>query len=209
MADENEGAQNVPGTSDNAQGGDNAGDTSQNVSGAAEGAQEGDDSTTNDTVTRSEFDQLKKRMQAADKRASDALAELDQRKRADQDELTNAKQDLEKAQKRIAELEKQIDKTALENAFLTDNGHEWVDSSDALRLLDMDGVEVKEGTVTGLKPAIEKLAKAKPHLLKPETGSGKGSSSEASGSAGNGRRKGQTGERTVDYTNRFPALRKR
>lgn len=215
MADEKTGSENASGTSDDTRTGDDKGDTSQSASGAAGGSQtESDDDaegTSNDAVvSRDEFEQLKRRMQAADQRASRAEQELNEKKRAEQDEVTNLKQDLETAQKTIGELQTLIDKTALENAFFKNNKHTWHDPADALALLDREGVEVKDGTVTGLGPAIEKLAKAKPHLLKSESDSGGGKgSSEASGSANNGTRKG--GKQQVPdkqrLASRFPALR--
>lgn len=215
MADENSSSQTSTGTSDDTRTGDTSGDTSQSVSGAAGGSQSKSDDDTEgasqaDTVSLDEFEQLKKRMQAADQRASKAEQELNEKKRAEQDEVTNLKQDLEAAQKTIGKLQELIDKTALENAFLSNNKHTWHDPSDALALLDREGVEVKDGTVTGLGPAIEKLAKAKPHLLKSETDSGNGNSSEASGSANNGQRKGskkQVADRAA-MAKRFPALRR-
>lgn len=214
MAGENEGAQNASGAPNDAQGGNTPDDDNQNASGAAGGSTEGtDDANKGDTetpITRAEFDALFKRMQAADQRASKAEQELNEKKRAEQTETENLKQDLEKANQTIAELQKLIDRTALENEFFKNNKHTWHDPADALRLLDMDGVEVKDGTVSGLGPAIEKLAKAKPHLLKSESGSGNGNgSSEASGSAGNGRRKGEGRQNQANYADRFPALRKR
>jgi len=162
---------------------------------------------TGDTVTREEFEQIKRRMQAADKRASDAEKELNERKRAEQTELENAQQDLKVATDRIAELEKLINSTALETEFIKYGKHEWVDVNDALRLLDREGVEVKDGKVTGLGPAIEKLAKSKPYLVKSKSGD-QNDSSGASGSASNGRRKGDSTGKKPDFSSRFPALRK-
>lgn len=214
MADENEGAQGSTGTSEGDQGGNTSGDTSGSASGAAGTSQEGTDDASKGNeaapVTREEFDAVFKRMQAADQRASKAEQELNEKKRAEQDELTNTKQDLEKATARVGELEKLIERSALENAFLTYGKFTWHDPADALALLDREGVEVKDGKVTGLGPAIEKLAKAKSHLLKSETDGGNGNgSSGASGSANNGTRKGSQKANTTDYSSRFPALRKR
>lgn len=215
MADEKTGSENASGTSDDTRTGDDKGDTSQSASGAAGGSQTGSDDdaegTSNDAVvSREEFEQLKRRMQAADQRAGKAEQELNERKRADQDEVTNLKQDLDKAQKVITDLQQLVDRTALENAFFKNNKHTWHDPADALALLDHEGVEVKDGTVTGLGPAIEKLAKAKPHLLKSESdGKGGTGSSEASGSANNGTRKGSK-QQVADkerLARRFPALR--
>ncbi|QPX61859.1 scaffolding protein [Microbacterium phage DannyDe] len=58
----------------------------------------------------------------------------------------------------------------LENAFLTENGFDWVDPKAALRLADLDAVEIDEktGKVVGLNSALTKLAKDSPYLLKPK-----------------------------------------
>jgi hypothetical protein len=219
MADENEDAQNASGASGDANTGDTSGQGSQNASGAT-GAQDGgatnDDATGN--VSRTEFEDLKRRMQAADKnrtdaekRATDAEAKLKEIERKDQSELEKTKSDLEESQKQIATLSEKLDQQALQNAFLTHNKHTWVNPTDALRLLDREGVEVKDGNVTGLDVAIEKLAKDKPYLLTDDSGKGKAgnSSSGASGSATNGKRAGEGKDDTKKASpSRFPALRK-
>jgi hypothetical protein len=70
----------------------------------------------------------------------------------------------------------------------------------------MDGVEIKDDKVHGLAEAVDKLAKAKPHLLKKDEGGN--SSSAASGTANNGTRKGGTKTPPKNYQSRFPALRR-
>ena len=59
----------------------------------------------------------------------------------------------------------------LQNAFLTTSGYDWVDPEAALALADLSEVEhdEKTGKVHGLKVALDKLAKAKPYLLKKAT----------------------------------------
>lgn len=187
-------------TSDDTQGGaSGAQGSTQDQQGSKEGEGQGDD-----VVTREEFETVKQRMQAADRRASEAENKLREAERKEKSDLENAQADLDAAQKRIAELEQTLNSTAVETAFVKYGKHEWVDVEAALRLLDTEGVEIKDGKVTGLGPAIEKLAKAKPYLVKNDSQNG---SSGASGSAGNGRRKGEGDGVKRDLSSRFPALK--
>lgn len=176
------------------------------------GTGDADASKGDDVVSKADHDAVVARMKAADKRASELEGKVKEQERKDKTELENAKSDVEERDKQIVKLLEQIDTTALENAFLTNNKYSWHDANDALRLLDREGVEVKDGTVTGLAPAIDKLAKAKPHLLKDsdedDKGKDKGGSSEASGSSTNGKRKGSEGNDKKDYSGRFPALKR-
>lgn len=67
-------------------------------------------------------------------------------------------------------LQEQNRKLALQVAFLTAGGHDWVDAETAMSLVDTSGVEFDEktGKAIGLKSALDKLAKDKPFLLKPK-----------------------------------------
>jgi hypothetical protein len=68
----------------------------------------------------------------------------------------------------------------------------FVDPADAVALVDRSGLRVDEqGNVTGVKEAMEKLAKAKPHLLT-------GKSAGSPGSTGNAGRQEGAGETDVD-----------
>jgi hypothetical protein len=186
-------------------------DTQQGTEGAqgATGSQQGasgEGAQGDDTVARSELEAVKQRMIAADKRAADAEKKLDEQARKEKTDLENAQADLTKANERIAALEKQLNSTAVETEFVKYGKHDWVDVSDALRLLDREGVEVADGKVTGLGPAIEKLVKAKPYLLK-KNNNDQNDSSGASGSANNGSRKGEKVTPPANFGSRFPALR--
>lgn len=202
------GSQQGQGSTNDAQGDNDTSNNDPNASGAAGTSNDvpKDDATSVDTVTRAEFDQLFKRMQAADTAKSTAENKLKELERKDQSDLQKAQTDLEDTLKANQELSSKLNEMALNNAFLTDNKHSWADPADALRLLNMEGVEVKDGVVTGLAPAIEKLAKDKPYLLKKE-GDGTDSSG-ASGSATNGKRKGSDPNEKTDYSGRFPALKR-
>lgn len=87
------------------------------------------------------------------------------------------KTDLEKAQSRVTELESEnealhdsLRTTRLENAFLTDNSYEWHNPRRALSLADLSNVEIDEdGTVHGLKDALDALAKSDSYLLKSKS----------------------------------------
>lgn len=83
------------------------------------------------------------------------------------DALKSANDELTKTNDKLA-----ADNTRLrlENAFLTENGFDWVDPKAALRLADLDAVEIDEktGKVVGLNSALTKLAKDSPYLLKPK-----------------------------------------
>lgn len=81
----------------------------------------------------------------------------------------------EQAKQQLAELSTKLEKSdaviatlSLENAFLKDNTHEWANPAAALKLADLSQVEIGEdGTVEGLRAALDALAKSDPYLLKP------------------------------------------
>lgn len=210
MADDT-GAQGDDKPKDDASGTNDTNKGDQGASGAT-GTGEGDKNDAPEgSVSLAEYEALKERMRGADKAKSDAETKLREIERKDQTELQKAQGDLEDAKKANAALADKVNEMALTNAFLTNNKYTWHDPADALALLNREGVEISEdGKVTGLGPAIDKLAKSKKHLLKSETddtGDG-GDSSAASGSATNGRRKGEDKNDKKDYSRRFPALQK-
>lgn len=107
----------------------------------------------------------------------------------DADEAAKTELEKEKARAEKAEQEKKdalsAANTRLVNAeikvFAVQAG--FVDPADAVALVDRSGIQVDEqGNVTGAKEAVEKLAKAKPHLV------GTGKAGGTPGSAGNGSR---------------------
>lgn len=159
----------------------------------------------------------KERMKAADRRA--AAAEKRARElEARQKELDDKdKSELERAQSRVSELEKELTTTGdelkrarLQIAFLSVNEVTWHDPEDALGAIDLSEVEIDEkGKVNQaqLKKAIKALAERKSHWVKTNDDS----STAASGSAMNGRRKGsdtQAADREA-LEKRLPALRNR
>lgn len=190
-------------TGTGATGGDDS--TTDNTQTADTGA-EGTESTSGaGTVSLAEFEQLKRRMIAADRRATTAENAVKKAQDAEKSELQLAKDEAEKARQDAAALKTDIHNTKLLNAFLSDSTNSWHDASDAFTLLQssfMDGVEVDDqGKVIGMDTAIKALAKKKPHLIKAAT-----STSEATGSAHSSNRKGE--EQQADrkaLQARFPA----
>lgn len=152
---------------------------------------EEDESKDSDSGGKNEEDESKGKaeLDAKDRR----IAGLEEEKQRHYDKRVEAEAEVKALKSQIAQLEKdgtpddalrnQNDSLSaensklleennalrLQNAFLTTNSVEWVDSETAFKLLDLDEVEIDEktGKITGLKSAIEKLAKDKAYLLKP------------------------------------------
>jgi tRNA G26 N,N-dimethylase Trm1 len=81
----------------------------------------------------------------------------------------------------------------------------WHDVTDAFTMLKnnyMDGVDVdSNGKVTGIDPAVKKLAKEKAYLVKVAT-----DNSDSTGAAHNGQRKGDQKDTSKEQRmSRFPA----
>ncbi len=167
----------------------------------------GTDSTgTTDAVSRADYDALMKRMQAADRRAQTEENARKALEDKDKSEAELAKQRAAEAEAKVVAMAQDRKNDKLLNAFLSDTTTSWHDSTDAFNLLRssfMDGVEVDDdGNVTGLGPAIKKLAKDKAYLVKPA------GTSEATGNAQNGTRKGADGKDKTDkeaMARRFPS----
>jgi hypothetical protein len=110
-----------------------------------------------------------RRRKEAEQEADRLRKELDELKGKDTPEQ-------EKLQNRVTELETSLTATQesleaahLENAFLKDNTFTWHNPGRALKLADLSKVEIDDdGTVHGLKEALEKLAKSDPYLIKQE-----------------------------------------
>lgn len=138
---------------------------------------------TGKTYTQAEMDAIMARMQAADRNRTEAQDKLKKIEQAQMTELDRTKAQLTEAQNALVQAQQANQERALENAFLADNTYSWHNSEDALALLDRAGVEVKEdGTVSGMKAAIEKLSKERAYLIKP-----------AEGTNNNGLKSGPTG----------------
>lgn len=155
-----------------------------------------DKSAGDDKVDRAEYERVKRHRAAADRRVADLTAE-NQRLTTEVNSLKADGKKSDGPSERETKLEQDVqtrDSTIQElrihNAFLAANTFQWHDPQDALRLADLRDVEIEEdGTVVGLKEALQKLAREKPHLIKTEV---KDEPKNKSGSPNNGKRKGDT-----------------
>lgn len=126
-------------------------------------------------VSRADFERLERHLAEADKKrtaAEEALKKIEDGK----------KDDLTKAQERVAELEKaheakdgEIAQLRLDNAFLRSNEVDWHDSKAAMLVADREGYlegVVKDGKVDekALASKLKELAKAKGYLVKTKEG---------------------------------------
>lgn len=188
------------------------------------GAQSGTTTTTttdSGTVSRDEFErvigQFRTQIQAADKKRNDAETQLQAIKDKDLPEMERLKRDAEAHKAEAERLREQAKQNAVQLAFLKENTVKWVDAGAALKLVDMTDVVVNDdGTVTGLKVAMEKLAKAMPFLVDKGTAAPDGNAANASnanpGAAGAPPMNGRTGSNQTDtnaLANRIPALASR
>jgi Phage minor structural protein GP20 len=146
------------------------------------GGQTGDTGET--TVSRADHDALQRRMQQTDRQNSELQQKL-------KDIEDKDKSELDKATGRVAELEQTVTKLGdelkrlrLNNAILVSPKHTWHDPRDVLRELSEDeSVSIDDdGKVSGVEAALDKLAKAKPYLLKADSGGTVDRSGDAVGS---------------------------
>lgn len=163
------------------------------------------------TYTEAEFIALQARMAAADRNNAAAQQKLKEIEQAQMTEQQRKDAELKDAKEQLAALKVANQERALENAFLSDNTYTWHNPGAALRLLERDGVEVADdGTVKGMKVALDNLAKQHPYLLKTADAAepddkGKGG---ATGVPGTARPQGgQTGRAKLEE--KWPAMRGR
>jgi hypothetical protein len=94
--------------------------------------------------------------------------------RKDRTDLENAQRDLETHKTRADTLAETVKRLTMELAFMRVKDVDWYDPDDALRLVDLSDVQFDEKTgepkdASKLVDAAKKLAKDKPHLVKPKT----------------------------------------
>lgn len=210
MAEENEGQDQGSGQDDADDQNLNADDDGQQ-DGEGQDDQDGDDDK---PVSRTEFQRLFKRMQAADRAKGEAERKLREKEQAEMSELDRLKAQLEEKSTEAASASDRLKAMIIENAFHRDNKVSWHDVGDAISALDLSGVEIDEdGKVSGMAAAIKELIKRKPHFVKKvekEEEEGDGSGPPAANNASNGRRKGTAGNNfdRAAMSKRFPALGK-
>jgi Phage minor structural protein GP20 len=155
-----------------------------------------------------EAETFRKRMSAADQRAAKLEDELKQLRDKDLPEAEKLQRDFAAAQEQVKSLQTANTQLALENAFLKDNTYTWHNADRALRLVNLDQVEVRaDGTVTGLKEALKALATSDPYLVKTEPDTKE--ETPAGTAPGNNGGTGTKTTTTAKMASRLPALRTR
>lgn len=141
-------------------------------------------------VSPEEFAALQAKLRAADQNRSKLQQRLDEIDNANKSELEKAQADLAKATERAEKAERDAHEAKIGREFLKFPGYDWHDPETALALVDLSSLEIEEdGKVKGMKEAVEKLAKAKPFLLKSkkEEAPGGGTPGTPSGHSPGGR----------------------
>lgn len=186
----------------------------------SESKKKGKPSDKSETVSRAEYEALKKRMSAADKNKSKAERALEELQRKERSDLENAQTDLQKITEERDGLQKRFASLALTNAFLTASQQEgitWHDPKVAQVAADLAELEIDEdGSVAGIREVVKKLAEDKKFLV--NSGSQEGSSGTGKrGASGSGVGSGKTktkaennGKLTdAQLLKRFPGIRTR
>lgn len=134
-------------------------------------------------------------------------------KKEQQTELENAQERAEKAESRVGELDQKLRQQALDMAIreaahgleIGDETVSFLDTDDALRLVDRSTLEVDEEDYSVDEKAVEKavkeLAKKKPHLVAAE-----GQTPPPSGSKFGGEKKDDTQATEDQLKDKYPAL---
>lgn len=176
--------------------------------GTQSGTNQGKDSTDSSAANEWE-DKLKQqqaRTQAADKRAAEAEAKLKQLLDKDLPEVEKLKRDYSDAQKQVESLTETNRNLALQVAFLTDNTYSWHNPERALKLVNLEGVEIDaDGRVTGLKDALKALAASDPYLIKSNGETDQGSRQGSTPPGNNGNAGGGKPDRKA-LAKRFPVM---
>lgn len=137
-----------------------------------ESDEEDDEESDDDRVEfwKNKSDSYKRRMEAADARATKAERENRRLSQSKEDALDGpGKAELQDAKDEAKKAVAQVNTLRLQNALLSDNQFEWHDPADVIKALsDDDTVEIDEetGRVLGVKKALARLARQKPYLVK-------------------------------------------
>ena len=172
-----------------------------------------DDAAKPRMYTPEEYAALERRMQAADRTATEKGKKLEEIENANKDELTRTKDQLAKANAEIATL-RDSNKTTLMKAEFGLAGGQWHNPSTAYNTLMADYSDLlsvdDNGKVQGMKAAVDKLAKDHAYLVKSseEKKDEKDEASAATGPVKNGKRKGETDDDAMAdaLRKRMPAL---
>jgi len=102
------------------------------------------------------------------KRLKELEEQEDTRKKASMTELEKAQTEAKTAADALRTAQEELYNTRVRSAITTEAVRlNFADIEDAYNLSDLSGIEIGEdGKVTGAKEVLEKLAKAKPYLIK-------------------------------------------
>ena len=156
-----------------------------------------------------EKDRHFRKAQQAEQEREELQKKLKEYEDKDKSELERATGQVEELKSENASLKSELEKLRVDNSFFVENSIAWHDPADAKEFVLRELGEVKvdsSGRVVGLKEAIDKVAKAKPYLVKPEQdGNGR---PPASGNPPKGNGKGTTPD-AEELRRKYPSLRNR
>lgn len=176
-----------------------------------ESTQSGTETSTNTDAdrTRQELESYRERMKAADRRAAEFEQQLKQLRDKDLPEAAKLQRDFEESQKQVTQLQETNRNLALQVAFLSDNTYSWHNPERALKLVDLDQLEIDaDGKVSGLKDALKALATSDPYLVKQEVKPEENKTPPGTAPGNNGTN-GSGQKPAKQLESRFPVLRTR
>jgi hypothetical protein len=168
------------------------------------------------TVSEAKYLQLRKHLSEADRKKQEALNELKALKEKDLPELDKIKGELETTAKERDSYRGRFENLARTNAFLMasdDLKVKWANSAAALRLADLEDLEISDDgkTVDGIKDVVKNLAKEHPYLVAKATdGDEKETAPTKSGSVVGSKKTGTKKDETPsdeELKRLYPALR--
>ena len=196
---------------------DDSDDDSDDDSSGGDGKDKANEPTAREKALLEEKARHLKRRRAAEQRADELQKKLQELEAKDTPEAQRVIAENASLKKNLEIMKEQLQEARLNNAFLADNSYEWHNPARALRLADLSDVEIdQDGGVTGLKEALDALAKSDPYLLKS---SGNGDSKDnknkkdpaegkpGSGDSANGNKGKPKGLDKAALENKYPGLR--
>lgn len=174
----------------------------------------GDTTQTTQTNTeaeraKAEAESFRERMKAADQRAARFEQELKQIRDKDLPEAEKVTRELQEAHTKVEELKQTNQGLALKVAFLSDNTVTWHNPERALKLVDLSKVTIDDdGTVHGMRDALNALAKSDDYLVKKEVKADDKQTPPGTAPGNNGAN-GTGKPNTAGLTSRFPVMRTR
>lgn len=210
---DNEGGGNDNGTGGAGSGSGDGGKGSSGSGGddSNKGQSKGDNPEGKIKALEEEKDRHFTKRQEAETALQEAQAKLKQIEDAGKSDLEKATSELEEVRKAQEGLQNENQDLRLQLAFVTDNTYKWKNPKAALKLADLSDVEIKDGKVSGLNTALEKLAKSDPYLLEEDDSKKKDGEDKQkqTGQQHNGGKGKGTGPDQQALLKKYPALRGR